>query len=71
MPRYALHATITVSVYTEVEAPTVEAAREKAMERHVQRLNHTCSGDPTECWALGGELDGALLEEAIDEVTPV
>lgn len=59
MKIYRIVAEVTISVHTDVEAETAEAATEQASERRVIRLCHQCAaGDPSSHWVTSGELDG-------------
>jgi hypothetical protein len=57
MPLYELSATVTISVYTRVEAATVEEAEAIALDRTMGHI--TCSSENDEAW-VAHELDGEL-----------
>lgn len=74
MPKYIVSASVTVSVWTEVEADTAEQARELAEDRPMQSLCHRCGetrrGQEREEWRTSGELDGTpsgLRAEGLDD----
>lgn len=58
--RYRIKALLTISVSTDVEADSIEEAREIAADRPIIDLCHQCSvGDADEQWVTSGELDGS------------
>lgn len=76
MPKYSIVGSITVGVYTEVEADTPEQAREIALARGVQDICGLCSMSryssekASEVWRLsdglenGGEVE---VTEVLDD----
>lgn len=59
MKKWRLVATATITLITDVEADSVEDAREIADKRGIQSVCHKCSGKNREhVWSLTGELDG-------------
>jgi hypothetical protein len=59
MARYRVSATMTISVYTDVEAGSKDEALEKARDHQNQSFCAQCSeGNPREEWVTSGELDG-------------
>lgn len=67
MPKYTFCTIGTISLHTEVTANTLEEAIDRALNRPMQSICHSCSkGDPHE-WNTSGELDcdpasGPLVE---------
>lgn len=43
MKKYAVHGTVTISVFTEVEASSAREAKSIALQRGVMNLCHYCS----------------------------
>jgi hypothetical protein len=55
--KFSFQVETTISLYTEVEAESLEEAVELAKKNGVQGLCHQCArGDP-DCWNTTGELD--------------
>ena len=50
--------TITISVSTDVEADSLEAAMTIAAGRGFTSFCHQCGGEPEKEWTTSGELDG-------------
>lgn len=69
MPKYTLVAEVTVSVSTEVEADTLEAALLAACEHPMQSFCNQCDRGLDDEWGLGGELDGTprIVEAHVDD----
>jgi len=57
MKTWTVHGTVTISVYTEVEAETAEEARAIAEERDCDTPHHSYYGVESEMW-VADELDG-------------
>lgn len=73
MAKYRISGQVTISIFTEVEADTPEAAIEEAEGRPMKRLCWSCSDSKTEDeeWVTSGELDGTPQEmKCEEEVTP-
>lgn len=61
--KFTFSGMVTVSLYTEVEADSLQEALEIAEQRGIQGLCHQCSGrDHDTQWSLTGELDGEVVE---------
>jgi hypothetical protein len=60
MKTFKLIADITVSVYTNVEAETLDEAIELANDRYSMQVLHDESNDPNEEWILD-EIDGEVF----------
>lgn len=59
MPKYTITAELVISVSTDVEAPNLNRALQKAMGRDIVRLCQQCAdGEPDKEWVTSGELDG-------------
>lgn len=57
MPKYYFTVEAMITLTTEVEAPTLEAAVKKAQERAAQSLCHQCAHGEKGTWNTSGELD--------------
>lgn len=61
MKRYRVRGTVTISVFTDVEAEDEIAAKEVAAEHMPMSFCYQCSvGQPAEEWVTSGELDGEV-----------
>ncbi len=57
--KYRVNASITISVYTDVQASSPEEALQMAQQRDVIGLCHFCAeGNPDGEWSTNGSLDG-------------
>lgn len=64
MSKRVVSTTVTISIYTKVDADSDEEAKELAMERPLMRFCHQCSaGKPDKEWVTSGELDGTPQED--------
>ncbi len=51
MPEFKLSALVTISIYTKVEADTLEEAKAIAEDRHIEMDNFSLDGEQEkECW---------------------
>ena len=57
MKTYQLSALVTVSIYTKIEAESLEEAIEKSKEREIQKFVYGNSGQSEECWVCD-DFDG-------------
>jgi hypothetical protein len=64
MARYRISGQVTISIYTDVEADSPDAAIEEAEGRAMKRLCWSCgdSRGSDEEWVTSGELDGTAQE---------
>lgn len=59
MPRYRVVAEVTISIHTDVEAATEDAAIDLAYERPMMALCYLCGAAPgADQWVTSGEIDG-------------
>lgn len=66
MRKYKVHAAITISVHTEVEAEEAEEAELLAAEQPMQVFCSRCAeGEPSKEW-VARELDGEPLEYEVE-----
>lgn len=66
MSKYSISSSITISVYTEVEAETEEEAIKEAQSRGVMGLCYQCANGSDNCdveWVTSGELDGVPMQD--------
>lgn len=70
MPTYRVPGTMTISVFVDVEADSIEEAKAKAEEASVMGLCHYCSDSRNREgeWCTSGELDGQPEINGEDEV---
>jgi len=61
MTKFRLTANVTISVYTEVEAETLEEAKAIAEERYLCSITNTGGDTEDEVW-MCDELDGMPLD---------
>lgn len=61
MKTFKLTGIVTISVYTEVEAETLEEAIEIAEERGIERSEHNPEQQVKEAW-VSEEYDGEVVE---------
>lgn len=68
--KYRVSGTITISVFTDVEAASEQEARDIAEGRGVVGLCWQCCGNRTagEEWVTSGELDGDPEAEDVEEI---
>ena len=67
MPKYLVTAEVKISLSTEVEAPTQEAARRIANERDLCSLSEP-QETADEVWVHSGELDGTPYLLTVEEI---
>jgi hypothetical protein len=68
VPKFTVSALVTISLHTEVEAPSLQEAVKEAESREVMRLCHVCSGqDAGKKWVTSGELDGTPEITEVEE----
>ena len=70
MPTYTVHAEVTISIYTVVEAESLAEAKEIAEGRDMQSFCHQCAGGMNqegEVWTICGELDGEACDLQVEE----
>ncbi len=66
--KYKVSGSVTISVYTEVEATSKAEAVRLAQEHPMQSFCHQCStGSPDEEWTTSGELDGEPTDVRVEE----
>lgn len=62
MTKFRLTANVTISVYTEVEADTLEEAKAIAEERLICSITNTSGDTEDEVWMCCDELDGVPMD---------
>lgn len=66
MAKYRAHAAVTVSAWTDIEADSLEEAKEIAEERELAHLNiHSLYPSEDECWHFDN--DGLPLDITVEE----
>ena len=61
MTKFKLTGLVTISVYTEVEAETLEEAIEIAEKREIEHSEYNIEDQVKEVW-VSGEYDGVVVE---------
>lgn len=67
MKLYAVHAEVTISVFTYVKAKSEREAKRIADDRPMCTLHRTDQDDPDVEWSTSGELDGSPRKLTVEE----
>jgi hypothetical protein len=65
--KYTASATVTISIYTTVEADSPEEAIELAREQPMQNFCAGCTDGEDYRWVTSGELDGEPQDIRVEE----